>query len=352
MGEITQFFSSSSISIIFQSYFINGGLLEVIVHNFVIFLTLIGAFSLYCYFYFNITFHANVISEYPESQQQNLKIFLQILFLTLILFGFYIVAILIYHLSIKPAELVMLILFFGLTILSGFVFSDYVKKIRPKYDNMVQFAAIRDSIKKFDSLIYFTSVFGFIFPFILILYGMISNFNIFSIFFIICFVLIVIWQINIINNEPRSIFDIKIKGSTKQFQGFVLTNFEKDVIQIFDGDDANKDKIIQIPRTSIEYIILNRKINKSEMINFAPGIFETIVSIWNSIVQLKDFLKTLTGFTFGAIVGIVLSVIIMIIDSGFSYQTKIFIVFFSFLFFVLGILICHDYHKSHTKKDD
>jgi hypothetical protein len=227
-----------------------------------------------------------------------------------------------------------------------------VKKIRPKYNNIVQFAAIRDSIKIFDPLIYVISIFCFIFTFIVILYGVISNFNFFSIFFIICFVLLTIWQINIINNEPRSIFDIKIKNSEKTFQGFLLTRTDRDVIHIFDNDEKMKDKTIQIPRTSIEYIIPNRKIEKSEIVNPRQGIFERMVLIWNSITLLKRFLITLLGITIGFVIGniLFLGVAILIIDFGFPPQ--ILIVILSLFVFILGLIIGHSYQKSSVEKKD
>ncbi|MEI6146602.1 MAG: hypothetical protein WCP66_09315, partial [Methylococcales bacterium] len=64
----------------------------------------------------------------------------------------YIIQISFNHLLIKPVEMLLFALFFVLAVVMSAIFYDYSEKIRPFFDNMVQFAALRDSKKFIEDL--------------------------------------------------------------------------------------------------------------------------------------------------------------------------------------------------------
>lgn len=356
LDKINGAFSSSNVSTISESYSVKGGFVDLIVNNFAIFLTILGAFSLFCFFYFNITYNANVISEYSEEQQKNQIVFFQIAIISLILILFYAISLFIFHLKFQFFELVVVGLFFVMDVFTANLFGEYSLLIRPNYENMAQFAAVRDLFSYkgkdfFSVLTDFISILSFILIFLVVIFGIISNFTIFSIFFSITLLLIMIWEINIIDKEPRSIFNVKIRNCDTIFQGFILSKLDKPTIQLFVNDHNHKNKILQIPRTSIEYIVLNRKIDKHELITQSVSPFDTLKSIWASLTPVKNFLISLFGFTFGFVVGIFLFfwIGIFITDFGFPPQWLIGI---SLIFaLVFGFIISRAFQSFHKQQE-
>ena len=142
---ISRLFGLSSVSTTYSSIFTDGSLLNFLLNNFTVLLAFVGAFSIYCYFYFSITFNADVISEYSESEQKNHIIFFQTVILSLILFGLYAISFFLFKLPLNLIELIIVGIFFGLEIWTSIIFAAYVEKVRTNYRNMVQLAAIRDS---------------------------------------------------------------------------------------------------------------------------------------------------------------------------------------------------------------
>nr|WP_319376376.1 hypothetical protein [uncultured Methanoregula sp.] len=220
--------------------------------------------------------------------------------------------------------------------LTSATFYDCDRKIRPFFENRVQFAALQDSKRFLDTLIYFISIIGFVFPLLVILYGTISNFNIFSIIFTISFCFIIIWQINIINNMPRNIFNIKLKDNRNICEGIVLTKLDTEIIQISVQDTINNKKIIHIPRTSIEYISLNRTIKKTDFINPPVSYLQAILSLWNSLKTLKNFLLTFICFDLGFFTGLILFLGVAILTSYLPIPEQLLIIVFLIFSFSFG----------------
>ena len=342
INKIAIIFSSSNISTIGNPNFFNGGLFDLIAANFTIFLALIGALSLYCIFYYEITFNANIISEYPASQQRTLKIFLQILYLLLSLMLIYLTLIIFKFIHIQTVEIALLMLFFILTVLTSALFYDYIEMIRPFYNNMVQFAALLDSRKHIDHISYLNTILCFIFPLILIFYGISADFNYFSIIFVIGLILIMIWQISIINVTPRNIYEIKVKNRTEPYRGFLLNGLDKDIVRVLIDNETNIK--IQVPKSSIDYVIFNRIITKSEIINPSENLFHAIQSIWHSMIELKNFLFTYIGFDLGFFVGVILYMIVAVIASTLNLPIHILILILMIIALLYGIVYGRSYY--------
>lgn len=340
LDAIDQLFSSSRISTI-----INEGLLNLFFQNFIIFLAIIGAFSLFCYFYYSITFNANVISEYSESQQKNPIIFFQFVLWITVLFLIYMILILYFQLHFVPIELALVFIFFFLEFSSACMFNTY-SQIRQNYDDLVQFAAYWDYYPALDVLIYIISIHAFLLTFLILFFGFISDFNLFSIIFIVTLLLTIIWQINIIQNAPHRIFNIKIKENDNILQGFLLTQLERPIVQIL----VNDDKKIQIPKTSIDYVTLNREITKSEIVNPRQRVVDTIISAWNSLLRSKDFLLIL-GVEFGFLVGLFLYLGLVILNINFGTLLQILIFIFLIVGVVLGFIFGRSYQTFHLNDE-
>jgi hypothetical protein len=155
-----------------------------------------------------------------------------------------------------------------------------------------------------------------------------------------------VWQLNIINNEPRSIFDLKVKGHEKICQGFLLTMVDKEIIQVL----CKKDKIIQIPRISIEYFTLNRTIRKTELVNPPKNFYHAILTVWNSLEILKNILKTLLGFVLGILGGLVLFLGVALLNTNFGFPPQWLIVIFLALVLIFGFVFGRSYQKRISNK--
>jgi len=348
LQKIHQLFMSSTISSIYNSYYTKDGFLNLVVNNFAIFLAIIGVLSLYCYFYYNITFNADVISEYPESQQQNLKIFLQALYPTFGLLAIYLIFVWLSQLSIKPIESCLLGVFFILEFVASGIFYEYRTVVYPSFENRIQFAALRDSFHFFDLLIYFISISCFILPFIVFYYGISSDFNVLSIIFTICIILIMIWQINIVNNESRSIFDIKTENLGK-IQGFFLSRSDNEIIRIL-INEPEKNKIVHIPRSHIEFYTLNRTISKSEVKN-PSNVSQTLYAIWDSMGIFKNIIKTMFGFSFGFIMAFVLFYGFAAFSLIFELPLQILVLVFLISVLILGFICGRSFNSLRKPRN-
>jgi len=355
LSTISHYFGSATIATTYNSLYTEGTLLNLLFNNFTVFLAIIGAFSLFCYFYFSITFKADVISEYSESDQKNPIIFFQIAFLLLILFVLYVISLTWFKLIISIIELIIVGCFFVLEILISAIFSDYVKNIRDNFNNMVQFAAIRDYYSTagndiFEILIYFISIWDFMLIFLIAAFGAICDFTIFSVIFIITLNLLMVWQINIINNGPSRIFEVKSKTDKKSFIGFLLTDLNKEIVTILVKDDTTEGKIFNIPQSSIEYIVLNRTISKTELITPPKSAFNTLKSGLNSLSSVINFLKGFFGFGFGIILGIFLYIVVEILNINFGFPPQDLIVIGLLFAGIVGFLCCRVYQSYQEKK--
>ena len=299
INVINSTFNSSNVT-----SFLDTNLFRFIIDNFPIFLAIIGAFSLFCYFYYNITNDARLISDYSGNQQKSYINFFYSLIVILILYILFTILILYYRLDFQLLEWVLTLIFFGLAYITSSFFDRYIKHIRLNYKNKVQFAAIRDSQTNIlDLFSYLISIISFILIFLIILFGIISDFMVFSIAFIVGLLLISIWEINIINNEPRSVYDIKTINS-RFSQVFILSDLERPIIKILGKGDVDQKQIIQLQRNSLECIVLNREIKKSEQTEPSPSFGVTIVS---SIAKIKQFFNASLIFIAGLIIGIILA---------------------------------------------
>lgn len=354
---ISRLFSLSTVSTAYNSIITDGSFLNFFLNNFAVLIAVIGAFSLYCFFYFSITFKADVISEYSESEQKNHIIFFQTVILSLILFGLYAISFVLFKLPLNLIELIFVGCFFILEIGTSVIFATYAQKIRTNYRNMVQFAALRDyySYDETDilsSAIYFISIWIFFMIFLIVAFAALSDFNIFSIIFIITLILMMIWQINIVNNEPRRIFEIKIKDTDRRYQGFLLRSIEKEILSVLVNDGEHVNKVIEIPRTSIESVVLNRKIKKADLIGTYHSFIDTLRSYWVDLTPLLNFLKILFGFTFGLILGAFLFVGVAILNTDFGFPPQILIVVLLVLAVIIGVIGCRAYQKYKDTKSE
>jgi len=360
-GNITVFsvtttlHNSSNISAICDSDVKGGGVLNLIVQNFTIFLAIVGAFSLYCYFYYNITFNANYISEYPESEQKKPIIFLQMAILLIILLIIYAIEILFFGLQWNTFEVAIIAVFFILAGFSGSVFSEYTNEIRTNFNNMIEFAAIRDwqSSQRpniIEVILYWIPILGFILPIIIVVFGIISDFHIFPIVLIITLLLLIIWQIHTINNGPCRIFDIILKDENKEIQGFILTKPNGELIRIFANDDRNEGTIIQIPRESIKYIVLNRQIKRNEL-SYEPKTFnETFIPILISkFWELVDLLKILCRLILGYFGGLIFISFASIIAPEYNNEYRIVSIIYTIAFIALVIHRVRSFRHSRLK---
>lgn len=357
LSTISRLFCSSSVSTTYDSIYADGSLLNFLLNNFTVVLAIIGAFSLYCYFYFSITFNADVISEYSESEQKNHIIIFQTMLLSLILLALYAISVILFKLSLNNTELIIIGCFFGAEIWTANIFSTYAEKVRSNYAKMVQFAAIRDRYSYnetdvFGSIINIISIWIFFLIFLIVAFGVMSDFNIFSIIFIITLILLMIWQINIVNNEPRRIFEIKIKENNRRFQGFLLTNVEKEIISLLVNDGEFANKIIEIPRTSIDYIVLNRKVKKTDLVDPPRSFIDTFGAFWASQAPTREFLKILFGFAFGLILGAFLFVGMAVLSTDFGFPPQILIVGLLVLAVIIGVSGCRAYQKYKDTKSE
>lgn len=341
INEISQFIRSSDISTIIQSNFSEKGIIHLILSNLSLVLMISGAFVAWCAFYYEITYNAHFISEYQASQQRPLKIFFQCLILILILVPAYLFAIYFNYLQVTFMQITLFMAFFILAVFTSAIFSDYTLKIRLSYNNLIQFAALHDSIKILDTLIYFISILGFIFPLLVVLYGINFGFNIFLIIFIIAFILILIWQLNIINNTPRKIYSFKIKDRETNLEGFLLSDLEKDPILILVNEES-PNNYIRISQNSIEHSKQIRLITQNEVPNSQLS-FSDIISVWDSLNIVRTYLTTIIGFDLGTLLAFIIFMTVAIFTSYTIIPPQLLIVVTLIFAFIFGYYYIQSY---------